>query len=87
MRTKSVISPERAQKCMQALASRGINACRLCGAAALRVEDVVAPTVVDPVSQMAQRSVMPVVAVECGHCLNVMYFDAVRMGLMGKGDA
>ena len=84
---KPTISPAKAAKCAQWLAAQGVRGCPLCGGAALSAADVVAAPVMDPVTQMAQRQVMPVVAVECGRCLHVMFFNAVKMGLMGKDDA
>ena len=52
----------------------------------LTVRDLVAVPVVEAETQTQKGHIINMVVVECNVCLHLLLFDAVRIGLMGKGD-
>ena len=82
----STLSMAKLKKCSAWLAAHGIDACPLCRAKRLVVRDVVTARVMDVETSTPQAHGMLFAAVECGNCLHVLLFDAVKIGLVGKGD-
>jgi hypothetical protein len=85
MKVTSILSPAKQKKLTDWLAASGIKVCPLCGYKSLNVRDVVSAPVFDTETQSPQRHALLLAAVECGRCLHIMLFDAVKIGLLGRG--
>ena len=84
MLTNPILSPAKVKKCKEWLAAHNIHACPLCSSKPLSVRDVICAPVVETETQTPQKHNVHVLAVECDRCLHVLFFDAVKLGLMGK---
>ncbi|APR75369.1 Hypothetical protein A7982_00715 [Minicystis rosea] len=86
MSNKTLLNAAKQKKCAEWLASNGITACAACRAEGFEIRDVVLAPVYDSEAQVPAAHGLPMLAVECRRCLHVMLFDAIRMGLMGRGE-
>jgi hypothetical protein len=86
MKTKPILSSAKMKKCTNWLAAHGVRSCPLCGHGTLNVRDVVFVPVVETETQAPQGHGLSMVVIECARCVHLLMFDAVKIGLMGKGD-
>jgi hypothetical protein len=84
MATKSILSPIKKRKCSNWLAAHGVHVCPLCQHKVLKVRDVVVAPVVDADTTTQVAHGLHMVVVECTRCLHLLFFDAAKIGLLGK---
>jgi hypothetical protein len=85
MKVAPGLNPAKQKKLTDWLATNGIKCCPLCGYGTLHARSVVSAPTFDVVTQSLERHALLLAAVECGRCLHILLFDAVKVGLMGPG--
>jgi hypothetical protein len=84
MQAPSRLTPAKQKKLLDWLATVGIRRCPLCSYPTLIARSVVSTPTFDAVRQTPEQHLLLLAAVECDRCLHVMFFDAVKVGLMGQ---